>query len=133
MGTAAKAAPAPKPATNGAPPAPRMTLDSVVRKIGPRPDRILLGGTEGVGKTTFAAEAPSPIFIGPEDGLPPVLGEVPRFPEPQSFTDVLEAIRTLVREDHEYRTLAVDTIDWLEPLIWRELCGRNGWMNGGEP
>ena len=108
----------------------RMTLGSIQRQIGPRPDRILLVGTEGVGKTTFAADAPTPIFLCAEDGLPPVLGEVPRFPEPKSFTDVLDALRTLLHEEHDYRTVVVDTLDWLEPLIWRELCTRNGWTDG---
>jgi hypothetical protein len=120
---ATKAAPTPTPTT------PRMSLGSIVREIKPRPDRILIVGTEGVGKTSFAAEAPSPIFICAEDGLPPVLGEVARFPTPESLTDVLDAIRTLIREEHPYRTFVVDTIDWLEPVIWRELCTRNNWTD----
>jgi len=33
------------------------------------PPRILLYGTEGIGKSTFAAQAPNPIFIPTEDGL----------------------------------------------------------------
>lgn len=107
----------------------RMTLASIQRELKPRPDRILLVGTEGVGKTTFAAEAPSPVFICAEDGIPPVLGEVARFPAPQSFSDVQEAIRVLAREEHDYRTLVIDTLDWLEPLIWRDLCTRNGWVD----
>jgi hypothetical protein len=122
MATATKAP------VNGAP--SRMTLASIQREIGPRPDRILLVGTEGVGKTTFAADAPSPIFLCAEDGLPPVLGSVPRFPEPHSLSDVLDALRTLLRDEHEFRTVVVDTVDWLEPLIWRELCTRNNWLDG---
>jgi hypothetical protein len=111
-------------------PAPsRMTLDQIRRGSGPRPDRILLMGTEGVGKTTFAADAPNPIFLCAEDGIPKMLDHIPRFPEPQTFTDALDAVRALIQGDHEYRTLAVDTIDWLEPLIWRELCARNGWAD----
>lgn len=112
----------------------RMTLGSIKRKIEPRPDRVLLVGTEGVGKTTFAADAPDPVFICAEDGLPPVLGEVARFPEPRSFGEVLEALRVLVREEHEYQTLVIDTLDWLEPIIWRDLCTRNGWTDSaGNP
>jgi hypothetical protein len=106
-----------------------MTLDAVKREITRKPDRILLVGTEGVGKTTFAAEAPSPIFICAEDGLPPVLGEVARFPAPESLADVLDAIRVLIKEEHSYRTFVIDTIDWLEPVVWRELCARNGWTD----
>lgn len=123
----------PKPTANGAaaqPAAPsRMALTSIVRSSERKPDRILLVGTEGIGKTTFGAEALSPVFICAEDGLPPMLSDVPRFPEPQSFADVLDAIRTLIRDEHEFRTLVIDTLDWLEPLIWRDLCARNQWAD----
>lgn len=107
----------------------RMTLDSIQRTVEPKPDRILLVGTEGVGKTTFAADAPNPIFICAEDGIPPVLGEVPRFPTPETLTDVLDAARALIREEHEFGTFVIDTIDWLEPVIWQELCARNSWTD----
>lgn len=128
MATATKTA----PATNGAPEAPpanRMTLDRIRKGSGRQPDRILLVGTEGIGKTTFAADAPNPIFICAEDGIPPILDHIQRFPEPQSFQDVRDAVRTLIREQHDFKTLAIDTIDWLEPLIWRELCARNSWAD----
>ena len=109
--------------------APRMTLDAIQRKVERSPDRILLVGTEGVGKTTFAADAPNPIFLCAEDGIPPVLGEVARFPEPRGLSDVLEAVRTLAKEEHDFGAFVIDTLDWLEPLIWRELCTRNGWLD----
>lgn len=127
MPATATAAPA-----NGAHPTTesRMSLGSIRREVTRQPDRILLVGTEGVGKTTFAAEAPNPVFICAEDGIPMTLGEVARFPEPRNFEDVLDAIRSLARDDHEFETLVIDTLDWLEPLIWKDLCTRNGWVDG---
>lgn len=122
-----------KKKTNGAATQSRMTLDAITREIERQPDRILMVGTEGVGKTTFAADAPSPIFLCAEDGLPPVLGEVPRFPTPESYPEVLEALRVLVREDHDFETVVIDTIDWLEPMIWDELCTRNSWESIESP
>lgn len=107
----------------------RMTLDSIIRKVERQPDRILLVGTEGVGKTTFAADSEAPVFICAENGIPSILGEVPRFPAPHSVEDVLDCCRTLIREDHEFRTLVVDTVDWLEPIVWADLCRRNGWTS----
>lgn len=118
--------------TNGAPTS-RMTLGSIVTKIERQPDRILLVGTEGVGKTTFAADAPNPIFICAEDGLPVILGEVARFPAPKSVEDILEAVRTLIREEHDYQTFVIDTVDWLEPIIWSDLSARNGWSSIESP
>ncbi|MCC7138138.1 MAG: ATP-binding protein [Planctomycetes bacterium] len=106
-----------------------MSIASV--RTGPtqKADRILLMGTEGVGKTSWAAAAPSPIFLCAEDGIPTALSWIPRLPEPESIEDVHAAIRSLAEEPHEFRTLVVDTIDWLEPVIWRDVAKKNGWKN----
>lgn len=116
-----------------APPTRRLTLDSIQRNVGPAPDRILLTGTEGVGKTSWAAGAPSPIFICAEDGMPRALANVPRFPSPQSFDEVLEAVAALTDGEHEYRTLVIDTVDWLEPMVWAAVCAKNGWDDIEKP
>lgn len=105
------------------PPAPtgRMTLSAVRRgKITDHPKRVLLYGPEGIGKSTFANGAPSPIFLCPEDGTAEL--DVARLPEPQSWSDVIDAVRLLGREQHEFRTLVIDTLDWIEPLCWRHVC-----------
>jgi hypothetical protein len=103
----------------------RMTLDTVRKGPRPAPDRILLVGTEGIGKSTFAADAPSPIFVAAEDGIRHL--DVASFPEPKSFEDVLDAVRTLATTEHRFRTFVLDTVDWVEPLVWHSLCVRNGW------
>jgi len=107
---------------------PRMTIGSIVRTPRSDPMRCLVHGVEKIGKTTFAASAPSPIFICPEDGIPQSLGAVPHFPAPPDgwlWQDVLDAIRALAVGEHDYKTLIVDTLDWLEPLLWRDICQKN--------
>lgn len=89
------------------------------------PDRILLVGTEGIGKSTFAADAPAPIFICAEDGINHL--DVASFPEARTLAEVMGALDVLRTEAHEYKTLVVDTVDWLEALIWSDLCQRSGW------
>ena len=106
--------PAPKPAVS------RMTLSSVVKGKQTRPLRITLYGVEGIGKSTFAAGAPAPIFLGAEDGTAHL--DVTRFPMPQSWEEVLDAVRVLERDAHAYKTLVVDTLDWAEPLVWKYVC-----------
>lgn len=106
---------------------PRMSLKAVVKGRQQQPHRIVLYGVEGIGKSTFASEAPKPIFLGAEDGTAHL--EVERFPTPDgglSWHDALDAVRTLTNEAHEYKTLAVDTLDWIEPLIWSHICKRDG-------
>lgn len=112
------------PATKPHSPAPsRMTLASVARgKIQSAP-RALCYGPEGIGKSTFGAGAPSPIFLGAEDGTGQL--DVSRFPQPETWDDILSAIAVLEREPHEYKTLVIDTLDWVEPIIWAHCCERD--------
>ncbi len=104
----------------GPPRVSRMKLDAVVRGKQKKPMRIVLFGVEKIGKSTFAAGAPAPIFLGAEDGTSEL--DVTRFPEPQSWHDLLDAVQTLTEDAHEYKTLVLDTLDWAEPFCWRYVC-----------
>lgn len=102
----------------------RMTLDRVRRGRIAVPLTVLLYGVEGIGKSTFGANAPAPIFLGPEDGTSHL--DVERMPNPETWHDVLDGISTLTTDEHPYRTLVVDTLDWAEPLLWAYICERDG-------
>jgi hypothetical protein len=89
-----------------------------------RKPRTVVYGDSGLGKTTFGAGAPAPIFIQTEDGLGML--EVPHFPLAKNFDDVMGAIATLYTEPHDFQSLIVDSLDWLEPLIWSAACAAAG-------
>lgn len=80
---------------------------------------MLVYGVEGIGKSTFAAGAPSPVFIQTEDGLGAL--QVDHFPIATRVSDVLDAIGSLFSDDHEFKTVVIDSLDWLETLIWRDI------------
>jgi hypothetical protein len=84
------------------------------------PLRILIYGPEGIGKSTFASGAPSPVVIPTEDGLGGL--EVDSFPLAKNTEDVLSAIGQLYSEEHEYHTTVLDSMDWLENLLWQDVC-----------
>ena len=92
-----------------------------------RPVRVILYGADGVGKSTFASQAPSPVFLCAEDGTAQL--DVARLPEPGSWSDVLDSVKALTFEQHDFKTLVIDTLDWLEPLCWREVCRLGGKRN----
>lgn len=88
------------------------------------PPRVVIHGDGGVGKTTFAAGAYAPIFLPFEDGLSGI--ETSAFPLLTSYDQALEAIATLAGDGHEYGTAVVDSLDWLEPLIWHKVARAAG-------
>jgi hypothetical protein len=101
-----------------------MKLSELVKTgIQSKPPRIVLHGPHGIGKSTFGASAPAPIFIPTEDGLTRI--DVPHFPVAQSLDDVWSYIAALINEDHEYQTVVIDTLDWMEKLVWNKVCADN--------
>jgi hypothetical protein len=84
------------------------------------PRRVMLYGVHGIGKSTFGAMAERPIFIQTEDGLANI--ECDRFPLATRFGHVLSALSELYTGEHDYRTVVIDSLDWLERLIETEVC-----------
>jgi hypothetical protein len=89
-----------------------------------KPPRILLYGIEGIGKSTFGSQASKPIFIQTEDGLDEI--DCARFPLATTYGEVLKALTELHSEQHEFESVVIDSLDWLERLIWDRVCQESG-------
>lgn len=88
------------------------------------PLRILGYGAEGVGKSTFASGAPRPLWLGAEGGTMAL--SVDRLPEPKTWDDAMDAVRDVRHERHDYQTLVLDPLGWLEALNWAKLTKGKG-------
>lgn len=103
---------------------PRMTLANITRGKQDKPFRVVIYGVEGVGKTTFASEAPSAIVLPAEQGAHHL--DVARFPVPQRWEDVHEAVRVLTEEEHDFKTFVLDALDPAEALCWDYVARQAG-------
>lgn len=93
------------------------------------PQKIVAYGVQGIGKTTFGATFESPILLPIEEGAAAI--EVESFPlvsqwqSADGSPSIIGAIEAL-HGDHNYKTLVVDSLDWLEPLVWQAVCEAHG-------
>jgi hypothetical protein len=87
------------------------------------PRRVLAYGVEGVGKSTFAAGAPKPVFLCPENGTGHL--NIQRLPTPETWDEALE-ILGLLEGESPFETVVIDPVNWLELLCWARVTGGPG-------
>lgn len=87
--------------------------------------KVVLYGVEGIGKTTFASQFPSPIFIDVEDSSKHL--NVDRLlPKPTSWNMLLQGIN-YIRDKKQWKTLVIDTLDKAEELCKQHVMQSNNW------
>jgi hypothetical protein len=84
-----------------------------------RPPVMLIYGEHKTGKSTFAAGCPKPLFIQTEAGLEGIHTDA--FPLCHSFSD-FEKCLDAVEKTKDFKTLVIDSADWLEALIFKKVC-----------
>ena len=99
-------------------------LDKISKGKKKKPRRTVLYGVHGIGKSTFAAAFPDAVFVPTEDGISDL--DVASFPLCLDLSSAYQAIIELGGGDHEYKTVIVDSADWLERLIWKKVCQNEG-------
>lgn len=85
------------------------------------PKRTVIYGPEGVGKSLLTSTFPEPIFIDVEKGTADM--DVTRY-EPDSMGEINLIIKSLLNDPHDYKTVILDTIDWVEKRMAVAVCAR---------
>lgn len=102
-----------------------------------RAQRVVIYGPEGIGKSSFAAQFPEPLFIDTEGSTDNM--DVARMDDkPTSYTMLKNQIAFVKANPTCCKTLIIDTIDWAESLIVEDVCAQHGkkgiedfgWGNG---
>ena len=89
---------------------------------------VLVYGSEGRGKTSLATKFPKPLALLLERGLPRG-ASVDAVEDINSYDDVIATLRKLIEDARGYKTLVIDTLDALEPLLIAHVCAKNSWKN----
>lgn len=84
--------------------------------------KVVFYGPEGIGKSTFAAQFPDPVFIDTEGSTSNM--DVARLDKPTSWTMLLQQIQ-FVKANKPCKTLVIDTIDWAERMAIEHICASN--------
>lgn len=108
------------------------SLKSTKQQAQERPSLLTVYGVDGVGKTSFAAEWPSPVYITTAGERAPSDIDLPTPGTVESIDNLYDIVGELLDRDddgnlkHEFKTVIIDSIDGLEPLIWKATCARIG-------
>ena len=89
-----------------------------------RAQRVVIYGTEGIGKSTFASQFPNPLFIDTEGSTSNM--DVARMDKPTSWTMLMNQIAFVKANPTVCNTLVIDTIDWAEALAIESVCAQHG-------
>ena len=99
-----------------------MSKYQVTSGVIPAPVKVVLYGPEGIGKSTFAAQFPDPVFIDAEGGTKRL--DVRRLPRPTSWAMLLDEVKEVRQGGVPCTTLVLDTADWAEALCIRAICNK---------
>ena len=95
----------------------------IIRGKIPGAKKVVVYGPEGIGKSTFAAHFPEPLFIDTEGSTKDM--DVARTESPTSWMMLMEQVRYVKNHPELCRTLVVDTADWAEMLCITQICDKN--------
>lgn len=86
-----------------------------VRKTGgEKPLAVLMYGPDGLGKTTAASHFPNPIVLGPEIEGSDFIEGMTVDDDSKTYDGVMLGIDWLLKNDHDYKTLVIDSLDHIE-------------------
>lgn len=96
-----------------------MSVLSSIKKPDDRPAIVTVLGDSGLGKTSLACTFPKPIVIRAEDGLSAIPSDKrpDAFPVIQKVDDVWDQLMALIKEDHDYKTVIIDSVTALERIF----------------
>ena len=108
-----------------------MSLFDKLSKPKQKPVIAIIAGEQGLGKTTLGSLMPSPVMIRTEDGTAALCedSDIFMFPLSKDTSSVYEYIKDLATDEHEFKTLIIDSTTAFDALATKEVQARNNTAN----
>lgn len=90
-----------------------------------KPLKVVIYGSEGIGKTTFASQFPNPIFIDTDNEGTSFI-DAKKLPDPTDWSMLMQEVQ-FTAVNRPGKTLVLDTADWAETLAKQYLMNKNHW------
>lgn len=100
---------------------------SIRRGIEVAPRKVVVYGPPKMGKSTLVAAAPDALLIPTEDRVKHI--DCAKTEVVQNFEEIM-AVFEYLKAGSPYRTVILDTLDWMEPMIHAYVCKKKGFKNG---
>ncbi len=84
--------------------------------------KVVITGSEGIGKSTLASKAPGALFVDTEGGSDQL--DVRRVNGIRSWTDLTSLPSEILQDPSVCGTLVLDTADWAEGMCISHICGK---------
>lgn len=105
----------------------KITMDSIIKGVETVPLVTIFHGKESVGKTFTACQSDSPIMLDFEHGAEMYpIPKIALYGKDIVFDDCVEALRLIYakHKDMGVKTVIVDSFDWVQKLIHKEVCSQ---------
>lgn len=99
-------------------------LERVTTETKKEPPRLVVYGPPKVGKSTFCSEAPNALTIALEKGTKNI--KTAKIDGVENYVEFGMLVNELLNTEHEYKTLVIDNITWLQNLIHKRVCEEDG-------
>ena len=87
-----------------------------------RAQKVVIYGSEGIGKSTLASRFPNPLFIDTEGGTAHM--DVRRIDKPGTWTELMDVLNEVAITPDVCGSLIIDTADWAEQLAVSYVCAK---------
>jgi len=91
------------------------------------PRKVLIYGPPKLGKSTLAGSTKNALMIPTEDRVSHI--DCDKTDVIHDFKEIYDIFDFLMKGKSGYKRIIIDTLDWLEPLLHKHICEKNGFKS----